>query len=98
MLLSYNHLNKLSKSINNSKELFESPESLKAALNQMGLEVEAMDKTADGDVVIEVDTTPNRPDHANYVGVLREVAAVKMLETNFEFRISNLAYRQAGFE
>jgi len=43
-------------------------------LTMSGLEIEGME-TVDGDVVMEVNVTPNRPDCLNVLGTAREVAA-----------------------
>ena len=44
-------------------------------LTMAGLEVEGMEQTPDGDTVLEVNVTPNRPDCLSIVGVAREAAA-----------------------
>jgi phenylalanyl-tRNA synthetase beta chain len=44
-------------------------------LTMAGLEIEGME-TIDGDIVMEVNVTPNRPDCLNILGIAREVAAV----------------------
>ncbi len=43
-------------------------------LTMVGLEIEGME-TVDGDIVMEVNVTPNRPDCLNILGIAREVAA-----------------------
>lgn len=43
-------------------------------LTMAGLEIEGME-TIDGDIVMEVNVTPNRPDCLNILGIAREVAA-----------------------
>ncbi|MBS1235035.1 MAG: pheT, partial [Nitrospirae bacterium] len=43
-------------------------------LTMAGLEIEGME-TVDGDIVMEVNVTPNRPDCLNILGIAREVAA-----------------------
>lgn len=44
-------------------------------LTMAGLEIEGME-TIDGDTVMEVNVTPNRPDCLNILGIAREVAAL----------------------
>jgi len=44
-------------------------------LTMIGLEVEAVEHV-DGDVVFEVNVTPNRPDCLNIIGIARELAAM----------------------
>lgn len=78
MKVSYNHINKMADS------LFVSVKEMKDALNQMGLEVEGMEKTKDGDTIFDLDITPNRPDFLGYVGVLREIAATKQHSLDFK--------------
>ena len=51
------------------------PEEIAHRLTMAGLEVEGMEHI-DGDVVMEVNVTPNRPDCLSVLGVAREVAAV----------------------
>ncbi|PKL52517.1 MAG: phenylalanine--tRNA ligase subunit beta [Nitrospira bacterium HGW-Nitrospira-1] len=51
-----------------------SPEDTAHRLTRAGLEIEGME-SIDGDVVMEVNVTPNRPDCLNILGLAREVAA-----------------------
>lgn len=44
-------------------------------LTMAGLEIEGMEKSPDGDVLMEVNVTPNRPDCLNIFGIAREAAA-----------------------
>jgi phenylalanyl-tRNA synthetase beta chain len=50
------------------------PEDVAARLTMAGLEVEGLE-VLDGDVVFEVNVTPNRPDCLSILGIAREVAA-----------------------
>lgn len=52
-----------------------SPLELRRALTMVGLAAEAS-TAVDGDVVIEMDITSNRPDCLNHVGIAREVATI----------------------
>ncbi len=45
-------------------------------LTMAGLEVEGIEQLADGDVVIEVSITPNRPDCLSVLGIARDVSAI----------------------
>lgn len=49
------------------------PEDLAYRLTQAGLETEGIETVGD-DVVIELETTSNRPDHLGHLGVAREIA------------------------
>ena len=49
------------------------PEALADRLTQAGLETERIEAVGD-DVVLELETTSNRPDHLGHIGVAREVA------------------------
>ena len=51
-----------------------SPEETAHRLTMAGLEIEGME-TIDGDIVMEVNVTPNRPDCLNVLGIAREAAA-----------------------
>ena len=52
-----------------------SPEKLAHKLTMAGLEVEKI-ATVDGDVIFELEITPNRPDCLNMLGLAREVSAI----------------------
>ena len=52
-----------------------SPEKLAHKLTMAGLEVEKI-TAVDGDVVFELEITPNRPDCLNMLGLAREVSAI----------------------
>lgn len=45
-------------------------------LTMAGLEVEGIEQLADGDAVIEVSITPNRPDCLSVLGIARDVSAI----------------------
>ncbi len=53
----------------------EDPRTLADALTMAGLEVEGVEE-AEGETVLEIGVTPNRPDWLCHVGVAREVAAL----------------------
>ena len=53
-----------------------SPEKLAHKLTMAGLEVEKI-TAVDGDVVFELEITPNRPDCLNMLGLAREVSATE---------------------
>ncbi|HEY7370050.1 MAG TPA: phenylalanine--tRNA ligase subunit beta [Thermoanaerobaculia bacterium] len=50
-------------------------EGLRAALEQAGLPVETIERTADGEV-LDVEITPNRPDAMSHRGLARDIAAM----------------------
>ena len=52
-----------------------SPEGLAEKLTMAGLEVTSLEKKA-GDVIMEFEVTPNRPDCLSIIGIAREVAAI----------------------
>ena len=56
-------------------EITAPPEEVAHRLTMAGLEIEGMERV-DGDVVMEVNVTPNRPDCLNMLGIAREAAAV----------------------
>ncbi|MEO5361479.1 MAG: phenylalanine--tRNA ligase subunit beta [Nitrospirota bacterium] len=69
MLISYNWL----------KEYIDfnsSPEEVADLLTMSGLEVESYKKQEDGDVILELNVTPNRADCLSVIGVARDVSAV----------------------
>jgi len=45
-------------------------------LTRFGLEVERIETLGDGDAVLEVEVTSNRPDWQSYIGIARDLAAV----------------------
>jgi phenylalanyl-tRNA synthetase beta chain len=72
------------------------PEEVAARLTMAGLEVEGLE-VLDGDVVFEVNVTPNRPDCLSMLGIAREVAAafalpLKMPDTNIEDALPSSAF------
>ncbi|MBI1357177.1 MAG: phenylalanine--tRNA ligase subunit beta [Acidobacteria bacterium] len=56
-------------------EIPESPAQLAAALTLAGMAVDTVE-TVDGEAVLELDITSNRPDAANHLGLAREIAAI----------------------
>ncbi len=58
-----------------------SPDEIAGRLTMAGLEIEGMEQL-DGDVILEVNVTPNRPDCLSMLGVAREVAAAFGLPMN----------------
>jgi len=59
------------------------PKALARSLTMSGIEVEAVEKTGDGDTVFEVEITPNRPDCLSHWGVARDLSALTRTETRF---------------
>ena len=57
------------------------PEDIAHRLTMAGLEIEGME-SIDGDVVMEVNVTPNRPDCLSILGIAREVASVFNIPLN----------------
>ena len=55
-----------------------SPKDLSMKLTMAGLEVESIEDI-DGDIVFEINITPNRPDCLSILGIAREVAAIMSL-------------------
>ena len=69
-------------------EIKEDTQTLADALTMAGLEVEGIEDI-DGETVLEIGVTPNRPDWLCHVGVAREIAAIydrtlKLPEVNLE--------------
>jgi len=56
-------------------DIEETPEELAKSLTMAGLEVEGIDEV-NGEIVLEVAVTPNRPDWLSHIGIAREVAAL----------------------
>ena len=87
------------------------PEAVAEKLTMLGLEIEALERI-DGDVVLEVNVTPNRPDCLSIMGIARELSAAygiplafpdlnvvsesKELDFNVEILESDLCRRYAG--
>ena len=72
------------------------PEEVAARLTMAGLEVEGLE-VLDGDVVFEVNVTPNRPDCLSMLGIAREVAAafalpLKMPDTHVDGALPSSAF------
>lgn len=63
-------------------EVTATPEDVAHRLTMAGLEIEGMEKVG-GDVLLEVNVTPNRPDCLNVFGLAREVAALYQLPLKF---------------
>ncbi len=92
-------------------EIDATAEAVAEKLTMLGLEVEALERI-DGDVVFEVNVTPNRPDCLSVIGIARELSAAygislalpdlnvvseaKELDFNVEILESNLCQRYAG--
>jgi len=69
-----------------------SPHLLADKLTMAGLEVTALEEH-DGDFVLEIEVTPNRPDCLSVIGIAREVAAItnsKLKAQNSKLRAPNL--------
>ena len=64
------------------------PQALADKLTMAGLEVVSLEKR-DGDFVLEIEITSNRPDWLSVVGIAREVAAI----TNAKLKMSNTKHR-----
>ena len=87
------------------------PEAVAEKLTMLGLEIEALERI-DGDVVLEVNVTPNRPDCLSIMGIARELSAAygiplafpdlnvvsesKELDFNVEILEADLCRRYAG--
>ncbi|MCL0074629.1 phenylalanine--tRNA ligase subunit beta [Thermodesulfovibrionales bacterium] len=52
-------------------------------LTMAGLEVDALVKHMDGDIVMEVNVTPNRPDCLSIIGIARELSAIYKIPYRF---------------
>ncbi len=50
--------------------------SLIERLGEVGLGTESIEKTKDGDTILDLEITPNRPDCLSILGIAREVAAI----------------------
>ncbi|MBU3958567.1 MAG: phenylalanine--tRNA ligase subunit beta, partial [Candidatus Omnitrophica bacterium] len=64
-----------------------SPQGLAHRLTMAGLEVVSLDEK-DGDVVFEIEVTPNRADCLSVMGIAREVAAI----TDKKFNVKSLMF------
>ena len=53
------------------------PKSLGDKLTEIGLGTEKIEKTSDGDTILDLEITPNRPDLLSILGIAREIAAVE---------------------
>jgi phenylalanyl-tRNA synthetase beta chain len=89
----------------------DTPELVAEKLTMLGLEIEALERV-DGDVVFEVNVTPNRPDCLSIMGIARELSATygipftfpdlnvvsesKELDFNVEILEPDLCQRYAG--
>lgn len=60
-------------------------------LTMAGLEVEAIEQLADGDTVIEVSITPNRPDCLSVLGIARDVSAIYSCPLLYRVDLPSLA-------
>ncbi|MDH4100628.1 MAG: phenylalanine--tRNA ligase subunit beta [Nitrospirota bacterium] len=69
-----------------------SPEELSHRLTMAGLEIEGREDTADGDILLEVNVTPNRPDCLSVFGIAREVSAI----TGASLRKPEIALKEEG--
>ncbi len=89
----------------------EQPHDVAHRLTMIGLEVEATEHV-DGDIVFEVNVTPNRPDCLSIIGIARELSAIykeelkfpehniiaeaKELDFNVDILDADLCFRYAG--
>lgn len=60
-----------------------SPEQLAERLTEVGLGCEKITKS-DGDIIFELEITPNRPDLLSIVGIAREIAAIENGKVNLK--------------
>jgi phenylalanyl-tRNA synthetase beta chain len=63
-------------------DIKEQPHDVAHRLTMIGLEVEAVEHV-DGDVVFEINVTPNRPDCLSIIGIARELSAVYREQLKF---------------
>ncbi|HSW47736.1 MAG TPA: phenylalanine--tRNA ligase subunit beta [Candidatus Saccharimonadales bacterium] len=52
-------------------------------LGEIGLGTEEMTKTQDGDIILDLEVTPNRPDLLSIVGIAREIAAIENTQIKY---------------
>jgi len=64
--------------------------SLTERLGEVGLGTENMTKTPDGDTVLDLEITPNRPDLLSIVGIAREAAAIEKTKIKYPVLKTNL--------
>lgn len=57
------------------------PEELAEMLNNLGIEVEEMEKTS-ADIIYNIEVTPNRPDLLSILGIVREISAKTGVQLN----------------
>lgn len=60
-------------------------------LTMAGLEVEGIEQLEDGDIVIEISITPNRPDCLSVLGIAREVAAIYACPLKYQTDLPSLS-------
>ncbi len=66
------------------------PKSLGLKLTEIGLGCEKIEKTSDGDTVLDLEITPNRPDLLSIIGIAREIAAVENTKIKYPELKTNL--------
>ncbi len=57
--------------------------SLTKRLGEVGLGTEAISETSDGDIILDLEITPNRPDCLSILGIAREIAAVEKTKIRY---------------
>ncbi len=59
------------------------PKSLGDQLTEVGLSTESIKKLPDGDIIFDLEITPNRPDLLSIIGIAREVAAIENIKLKY---------------
>jgi len=71
--------------------------SLTERLGEAGLGTEEITKTPDGDTILDLEVTPNRPDLLSLVGIAREVAAVEDTKIKYPELKTDLKPKKGSF-
>jgi phenylalanyl-tRNA synthetase beta chain len=72
------------------------PKTLGLKLTEVGLGCEKIEKTADGDTILDLEITPNRPDLLSIMGIAREVAAVENTKIKYPLLKTDLKPKKDG--
>lgn len=64
--------------------------SLTERLGEAGLGTESMTKTTDGDTILDLEVTPNRPDLLSMIGIAREIAVIENTKIKYPDLLTDL--------
>ena len=68
--------------------------SLTERLGEVGFGTENMTKTPDGDIILDLEITPNRPDLLSITGIAREIAAIENTKIKYPLLKTDLKHRK----